>query len=141
MGDTPLHHLATHWTRNPENARACLQFLVRESGANLNLLNKDGLSPLHIAVKKQNVDACEALLELKSNVDLPTKTTKETPLQLACQNNCYEIIELFCRHGCDQFARQKTNKTAYNLVNNDLLMVKLLKKREKFFLREQFSGK
>lgn len=59
----------------------------------------NGLSPLHIAVLRRDVELVKLLLSLKSiNPNIATRDTQETPLHYACRNNSQNIIELLLNH-------------------------------------------
>jgi ankyrin repeat protein len=57
-------------------------------------------------------------------------------LHLAAQNSFYDIVELLVDHGADTFIRNKKYQTPLSSINNNLLMIKLLKKCEKGFFRQ-----
>ena len=65
-GDSPLHLLMAAYAKNPEEAKVIVQLLV-DFGAALNARNKDGWTPLHIAVRRGNLNATKALLEVGGN--------------------------------------------------------------------------
>jgi len=73
-----------------------------KGGSNPNQVNYEGVTPLHVAVKKQNNEACRELLHWGRkihptiDVNLQTYNGGETALHLACANNCYQIIEMLC---------------------------------------------
>jgi ankyrin repeat protein len=47
---------------------------------------------LQAAIKKANIELCQELLN--RNCNLSKLLNRKLPLNLACENNCYEIAEL-----------------------------------------------
>lgn len=64
-GDTPLHTLINVYMKNPVAAKKILRFLI-DAGATINSKNYELWTPLHIAVKKGNIEAVEEFLSYKS---------------------------------------------------------------------------
>jgi ankyrin repeat protein len=56
--------------------------LLIKAGANLNLQNNLGQTPIAIAVQKGEIDIVQQLIDAKVNVNLPN-TQNYTPLHLA----------------------------------------------------------
>ncbi|PIQ24527.1 hypothetical protein COW64_18560 [bacterium (Candidatus Blackallbacteria) CG18_big_fil_WC_8_21_14_2_50_49_26] len=73
-----------------------VQFLL-EQGANPNLLNAQGESPLGISVKS-NFNVTQLLLEKGANPNLPQKDGR-SPLQLALHSGHFTIIQLLLEKG------------------------------------------
>ena len=59
-----------------------VHFLINNTDIDINLLRKNSISALHIAVYRQNVPICQLLLEKKINTQLKAKHLG-TPLQIA----------------------------------------------------------
>lgn len=72
MGDTPCHVLVNQYNKNPVEARNILQQLV-DSGADLNRQNKDGLTPLHCAIKKVSISAIQGIIDVSKQPDILIK--------------------------------------------------------------------
>ena len=64
-GDRPLHILMNVYLKNQVAAKKILGFLV-DAGANINGKNNERWTPLHIAVRKGNLEAVECFLSYKS---------------------------------------------------------------------------
>jgi len=47
---------------------------------------------LQTAIKKRNIELCKELLS--RNCNLSKQKNRKLPLNLACENNCFEIVEL-----------------------------------------------
>uniref|UniRef100_A0ABD2WV71 Uncharacterized protein n=1 Tax=Trichogramma kaykai TaxID=54128 RepID=A0ABD2WV71_9HYME len=107
-GESPLH-LALR-AQNKE-----LAILLLRSGANPNLANKDGATPLHIICQGYfNIEnMTEILFEINSNksqtLQFNARTKNgDTPLHFAMQNSNRKMIEFLLRNGADP-----------NMVNNE----------------------
>jgi len=58
------------YEKNPEEAKEIL-FSLLWAGANINQSNLDSLSPIHIAAKRGNCGAVQAILEIMEDPMLP----------------------------------------------------------------------
>ena len=67
-----------------------IKFLA-QNGSNLNLVNKNGETPLHYAVKTKNIEIATLLISFGS--DLTISSTEGTPLQIAYTINDNEMID------------------------------------------------
>ena len=67
--------------------------------ADPNIVNDEGISPLHIAVLKGNVQIVKLLLENNANPNLQSERLKQTPLHFAYQqSSADEIINLLLQY-------------------------------------------
>ncbi len=57
-----------------------------DQGADLNLVDRDGFSPLMIAAYEGHLEACQRLLEFGANVNLEDKDDKTVLFHAAEQN-------------------------------------------------------
>ena len=73
---------------------AAAQKLLLDNKANPNITQVDGLSPLHIAVNKQNVQIVESLLIKGACPNLRTKFFGHTPVHFAIKNDVNPTILL-----------------------------------------------
>jgi ankyrin repeat protein len=53
----------------------------------------------------------------------------------------YDTVSVLCENGSDLFARNKSGKTPFTSVGNNLLMVKMLKKYEKSYFEKSLHAK
>lgn len=67
-GDTPLHLLVVVFSKNSIAGRKILGFLI-DAGLDPNIANNEGWTPLHLAVKKANLDVVEVLLSSRPSVN------------------------------------------------------------------------
>lgn len=106
----------------------------------MNAKNYDNLTPLHIAVKRGNLEAAETLVKLDHNdgvmeradVNLQGGREQWSPLHIAAYGSYYRIVTLLINNGADIFLRNKQGKSALTSITNNLLMIKILKKSEIF---------
>ena len=62
-GDTVLHKLMfTHSIKQGSEAEKCLKIVLDQADVDVNKPNYDGLTPLHVAVQRQNKRAVETLI-------------------------------------------------------------------------------
>uniref|UniRef100_A0ABD2XLA7 PRANC domain-containing protein n=1 Tax=Trichogramma kaykai TaxID=54128 RepID=A0ABD2XLA7_9HYME len=108
LGNTPMH-----WAVTRDNWSMIDLLLSR--GANSNLADAEGLTPLHIMCKLRDYDYANAeeFFEINDELDHPvhvnTRNKKgQTPLHLALNCHGQEFIELLLRRGAD-----------HNLADND----------------------
>lgn len=81
----PLHFAVS-------NGFSSVVLLMLEKGIPSNIINDKGESPLHIAACKGYSQICRYLLRYGACYDLPTKPAGKSPLDLALENNHYEIV-------------------------------------------------
>ncbi|WP_250294742.1 ankyrin repeat domain-containing protein [Wolbachia endosymbiont of Oedothorax gibbosus] len=63
-------------------------------GANVNIADEYGYTPLHVAVMHGHIDVVNILMASKANVDAMDKTYKYTPLYWAARNGYIEIVKV-----------------------------------------------
>ena len=83
----------------------------KKDKSKINILNKEGISLLHIAIIKGNIEAIKNLLKLGANPDITSSNKKQTPLHFAyIYNNdkTEEIIKIL-----------KLNKANINILDKD----------------------
>lgn len=88
----------------------------------LEIVDKEGRTALHIAVQLGNVDAVEALLPAKANPNSISKTGL-TPLHYACAygktEDHYKIASLLIRAGASKEAKDTKGRTPEQLIPQD----------------------
>jgi ankyrin repeat protein len=133
-GAEPLHYAADgapgsrHW--NPEAQAAMITLLVN-AGADPNALDKNGVAPLHRAVRQRCARGVDSLLRNGSVLVLKNKSGS-TPLHLAVQNTGRggtgspeakalqrEIIVLLLKAGADPQDCDGRGKTARECIQED----------------------
>lgn len=71
-----------------------------EKGAEVNMENKWGETPLHAAASKGIIDTVKYLLEHEADIDA-TNTYGETALHKACRSGCLPLVEVLVTHGAN----------------------------------------
>ena len=92
-GDTPLHLVVLHGSRDPIESSGIVKILLKNE-AKPNLQNSDGLAPLHIAVREGTPEIVKILLERGADPNMRDKDEK-TPLDYAKEKDAKEIIKHF----------------------------------------------
>ena len=75
------------------------------------LLDRDGLSPLHLAAILGHQDIVRILLENRAEVDAPNTNRGDTPLHLAASNRQIHIVRLLVKYGASVDAVNKNGQT------------------------------
>jgi tankyrase len=103
------------------NQSAVIRFLV-ESGVSVNENDKNGVTPLHRAVRFRSPAGVSLLLQLGADVNATDRKSHSTPLHRAVTNTgapstagkhglAVEIARTLVSHGADVNARNKNAKT------------------------------
>uniref|UniRef100_A0A7E4VBG3 Ion_trans domain-containing protein n=1 Tax=Panagrellus redivivus TaxID=6233 RepID=A0A7E4VBG3_PANRE len=92
IGETALHVAAAI----PGDDVECAQMLLK-SGAQPNVTQTDGATPLHIAARSGNTEMIKLLLYEGANPRLKSDNG-ETPLHVAAKNSHCEAVELILKH-------------------------------------------
>lgn len=103
---TPMHYAAY------DGPGEVAKFL-RDHGCNVNAVGHDGITPLHLAIQSENLDAIQQLLDMGS--DMKACFFGMTPLAHAYKRGATDIIRLLKNHGgqynasSSQTIREKTS--------------------------------
>ncbi len=76
-----------------------------ERGANINLVNEDGVTPLYLAIRNENSRICTLLLEY--GADCNKKCNGDTCIAYSMRHALYHIVLLLCKYGVS-FVNQST---------------------------------
>lgn len=101
------HKVIFHRAKNSDKS---LKFLI-QNGLNVNEIDAEGLSLLHLAAKQSNDGAMRILLENKASVNI-TDSLGRTPLMCACGTHNFENVRMLVENGADIHARSRINETA-----------------------------
>ena len=88
-----------------------------DAGADINVCDSDGWSPLHIVCLHGYTDLVRLLIE--HGADVNARTTNgwvHTPLHIACRYSDIPIVRLLLEKGADVNARNKENKSPLDMV-------------------------
>jgi ankyrin repeat protein len=80
-------------------ARATIRTLLKQR-ADVNAAQADGMTALHWAAYRDDLESAKLLVEAKASVTV-TNRYGVTPLSLACQNGSASIVELLLERGAD----------------------------------------
>ena len=95
--------------------------LISKDKSNINKLNKEGYSLLHIAIMKGNINMLNKLLQLKANPNITTTNKKQTPLHFAYiygNDKAKEIIKILKSFKVDENLLDIYNKKPIDYLNN-----------------------
>ena len=79
--------------------RSAIRTLLKQH-ADVNTSQADGMTALHWAAYRDDLETARLLTDAKANVAV-TNRFGVTPLSLACQNGNAAVVELFLEHGAD----------------------------------------
>eukprot|EP00698_Gefionella_okellyi_P023665 TRINITY_DN8147_c0_g1_i2.p1 TRINITY_DN8147_c0_g1~~TRINITY_DN8147_c0_g1_i2.p1 ORF type:complete len:1447 (-),score=339.37 TRINITY_DN8147_c0_g1_i2:189-3998(-) len=89
--------------------------ILLEAGANVNALNKHGLSPVHIAILKKRADALKLFLETNADALREPTAVGCTPLMLAARLGNTELVKFLLTRGV---SARPTDKRGYNALHH-----------------------
>ena len=136
-GQTSLHCLMAIYSLNSEIASNICKILI-EFGANPNKKNKNGWTPLHIAVRREQEEAINWIISYNSVNKNQFKINKKggsegwTPLHLAAYCGLKDICIMLCDSKANLFAINKENKIPKNYCESNFFLMKMF--RYVFFL-------
>lgn len=107
-GETALHIAASR-----QDAR-WIRFLS-QNGANPNIADKNGVTPLMISTRLGHIDGVTALLEAGARVD-PITATGETPLIFAVHKRDLPMIRLLLTNGANPDRSDNSGRSARDYV-------------------------
>lgn len=113
---------------DPPRQSAVIRFLV-ESGVSVNETDKNGVTPLHRAVRFRSPAAVALLLELGADVNATDRRSGSTPLHRAVthtgapatagkQDLAVQIASTLLSHGADGGAKNNNGKTPLDYVKH-----------------------
>jgi len=104
---------------------ACLQGdapttrLLLEHGADPNLRNKSGSTPLHDAALNGSKEVIESLLAHKAGINAIASADGSTPLQYAASLDRLEAVQTLVEHGADATLKNAKGLTAFQLAGKN----------------------
>nr|XP_029732321.1 85/88 kDa calcium-independent phospholipase A2-like isoform X5 [Aedes albopictus] len=107
-GGTPLH-----WS----SSREVLNSLI-ERGCDVNLVNFNGQSPLHVMVSRDRLECVVALLAHEAEIDV-VDNSGNTPLHIAVEKKLIPIVQCLVVFGADINKPNKEGKTPRHMVGKD----------------------
>lgn len=83
-----------------------------EAGANPNIRDSSGSTPLHFAAQQNNPDHIHTLIAFGADPNLKNTDKKRTPLHYACQNRKMDAVRALMAHGADPSLPDHEGNTA-----------------------------
>lgn len=123
-GQTPLH-LAAQEKLKPltydgeviqQKNLVIIKYLVKNRQAKIDAQDKEGKTPLAIAIECQNLEATQLLLDLSANKEITDKLGR-TPLAIACCCLNLDAIKALLSRGANRDAIDKDGKTLLALID------------------------
>jgi len=94
LGETALHHASRHTWATPMNRTPTMYILV-DAGANVNLADKEGETPLMVATQNGNIPGIKYLLENEADVSAETNYGKcKTAMSMAVRDGRDDAVEI-----------------------------------------------
>lgn len=108
--------------------REKLQQLYFKEGTNVDLLDEEGNSPLHIAIELGFDDIAKFLIDIGADTNI-VNSAGVTPLFAASKNNNVQIVDLLLRNKADVDAKDEFGRTPmfYAVSNENFKMMEVLK--------------
>ncbi len=137
---TPFGPTAFHDVAARGRAEVCA--LLRQRDADINAIDNNHDTPLHVAVRCQNPKMVTTLLSYGANKDA-VNSDSNTPLHVAALAENKKIIEALLASGADPTIRNKEGKTAAQTVLRNDEIVEILEEEERQFAaqRKKKEGK
>jgi ankyrin repeat protein len=88
----------------------------------INLVNYDGLTPLHAAIKNENFTLFNILIKYKEcKVDYTESFTQETPLLLAIKEGYFDVANILLEHGANinKVLSYRSNNILIEVINHE----------------------
>lgn len=85
-----------------------------ESGADVNILDANGLAPIHYAVQLRMTDILSLLIQANAQVNIQSQPTKQTPLHIATQKGNLEAVKILLQAHASTYAKDSEQQTALN---------------------------
>lgn len=107
------HFSITDWAAS----RDVLESLIQR-GCNINSLDFNGRTALHVMVSKNKLECVVSLLAHEAEIDLRDKDGN-TPLHIAVEKKFIPIVQCLVVFGCDIDARNKLEQSSRHMVGKD----------------------
>merc|ERR1712000_198887 len=87
-----------------------------QKGADLNFLNDDGWSSLHVACENGHAGCATILLDHGANMDIQDYNDWNTPLHIVCQYGHEGCVTLLLNHGANMGIQNNKGSTPLHIA-------------------------
>ena len=105
-----LLHLAT------KNGQVSLIKNLLKTKVDINALNAEGLSPLHLAVIEGNIEVTNLLISEGANIEIKDSKWGSSPLLYACQNGRTKLVQMLLQNGANINSKSYDGSTAIHFA-------------------------
>ena len=112
--NTPLHTACVRGEKD-------IVFALIEAGAEVMVVNKDGMNPLQVAVVERKLEIVKTILDLYTGIKktlLQSKVYGNTPFLLAVKTGDEEMVKYFMENGADIKDHDHKGATALHLATS-----------------------
>ena len=95
----------------------------------VNIINSNGYTPLHLACMEGQVGTVEELLLLKADKDIAGGVWRSTPLHWACIKGEEKVIRLLLEKGANPDVKDDTGKLPFQFIKDDELRAQIFSKK------------
>lgn len=116
-----LHYSASY-------CRVEISKVLLEYGAYANAIDCRGWTPLHLAVKSNDIDGIQLLVSKGANLTIPTSRHGCLPIHVAAQTGCLEAVELMIKRGVNPLSTAADDYTIlhYAVLGDHIHVIKFL---------------
>ena len=91
--------------------------LIHDAGANIDVRDADGETPLLNAVFKNHIGICRRLIDLGADVNAANYSSHESAISFATSFECHEIVPMLIEHGADYLVVSNSHESiAHNVA-------------------------
>ena len=99
-----------------ENSQISLIKTLLKCNVNINSMNAEGLSPLHLAAIKGDIEVTKLLINEGADIELKDSKHGSTPLLYACQNGRTKTVQTLLENGADINAKSSNGTRAIHFA-------------------------
>ncbi|XP_051169281.1 ankyrin-2-like [Leptopilina boulardi] len=100
--------------------------ILLKNGADVNIVNEDGKTPLYVATKLNNIQLVEILLKNGADVNIANHLG-ETALYVATEENNIQLVDILLKNGAKLNGQDNFRKSIRRAaVNNNIELIKIL---------------
>ena len=99
-----------------KNGQSLLVKNLLKAKVNINALDSEGLSPLHLAVIEGHIEVTNLLINEGANIEIKDLKCGSSPLLYACQNGRLKIVKILLEKGADINAKNYEGSCAIHFA-------------------------